>query len=105
MEICSGERPSLENIPQLLSELIKLCWDADPSNRPAAKSISHIIAIWITLLDNNNLAEPIMQFTEKNNSDILRLYSQHLHELDREAMNNDFGCKVENAKDKDSAFK
>ncbi|CAI2188655.1 6761_t:CDS:2 [Funneliformis geosporum] len=41
VQICLGKRPDLGKIkiPQLLENLIKQCWDADPLKRPTASEI------------------------------------------------------------------
>ncbi|MCE8163159.1 MAG: serine/threonine-protein kinase [Candidatus Moeniiplasma glomeromycotorum] len=38
VKICQGLRPNIEKlkVPQLLKDLIKKCWDADPEKRPSA---------------------------------------------------------------------
>ena len=41
IKICHGLRPkSNYKIPQLILDLIKQCWDADPLNRPKAKELN-----------------------------------------------------------------
>ncbi|RGB41367.1 kinase-like domain-containing protein, partial [Rhizophagus diaphanus] len=38
--ICKGERPEIiENIPQCYIDLMKKCWNEDPSKRPSASEI------------------------------------------------------------------
>ena len=43
-KIMQGLRPNVDKtkIPQLLKDLIKRCWDADPLKRPTAKELSKI---------------------------------------------------------------
>ncbi|CAG8569096.1 18847_t:CDS:2 [Acaulospora morrowiae] len=39
IEICNGKRPEIQDLPPLIAELIKTCWDADPARRPFAKDL------------------------------------------------------------------
>src|SRR6266542_2896311 len=48
LSICKGERPeTIENAPQCYIDLMKKCWDEDPSKRPNASEIQEIIVNWI----------------------------------------------------------
>ncbi|CAB4416052.1 unnamed protein product [Rhizophagus irregularis] len=43
LEICKGLRPEFNiKVPKLILHIIKICLDADPSNRPDAKYLSRI---------------------------------------------------------------
>jgi serine/threonine protein kinase len=46
LKVCSGYRPILDKlpIPQLLKDLIKRCWDADPKKRPNSEELLETIA-------------------------------------------------------------
>ena len=45
--ICQGVRPKFKiKIPQLLEDLIKRCWDADPTQRPTAEELKKILGDW-----------------------------------------------------------
>ncbi|GBB94497.1 hypothetical protein RclHR1_23680002 [Rhizophagus clarus] len=65
-EICLGKRPEIPmHTPKLLEELIKRCWDTNPSSRPSAKELKDIItqchpeAVYHSrLLEFNNLPKP-----------------------------------------------
>ncbi|KLL05388.1 MAG: hypothetical protein MRERV_1c064 [Mycoplasmataceae bacterium RV_VA103A] len=49
LKIClEGLRPNIDEvkIPQLLKDLIKRCWDADPEKRPSARELWSIIYGW-----------------------------------------------------------
>ena len=47
LSICEGERPKIiENTPQCYIDLMKKCWDEDPSKRPNASKIEDIIKNW-----------------------------------------------------------
>ncbi|CAG8479781.1 3779_t:CDS:2 [Acaulospora morrowiae] len=37
--ICNGDRPEIQDLPPLIVELIKKCWDADPAKRPLAEDL------------------------------------------------------------------
>ena len=44
ISICQGLRPkSNYKIPQLILDIIKQCWDADPSKRPKAKELDELL--------------------------------------------------------------
>jgi chromosome segregation ATPase len=48
LSICKGKRPEIiENTPQCYINLMKKCWDEDPSKRPTALEILNIIRKWI----------------------------------------------------------
>jgi serine/threonine protein kinase len=48
LSICEGERPKIiENTPKCYIELMKKCWDSDPSNRPTIIMLEKIISKWI----------------------------------------------------------
>ncbi|GBB87699.1 hypothetical protein RclHR1_01420002 [Rhizophagus clarus] len=60
VSICKGERPEIiENTPQCYVDLMKKCWDENPSERLSAKEISNIIADWIFHPDNNEISEEL----------------------------------------------
>lgn len=44
IRICDGLRPNLDEIkiPQLLKDLIKRCWDTDPTKRPSASELEKV---------------------------------------------------------------
>ena len=47
LSICEGKRPKIiENTPQCYVDLMKKCWDEDPSKRPNASEIRNIIKNW-----------------------------------------------------------
>jgi hypothetical protein len=49
ISICKGERPKIiENTPQCYIDLMKKCWDIDPSKRPISSEIKKIIDSWIS---------------------------------------------------------
>ncbi|CAG8792397.1 11003_t:CDS:1, partial [Acaulospora morrowiae] len=39
IRICNGDRPEIQDLPPLIVELIKKCWDADPAKRPLAEDL------------------------------------------------------------------
>ncbi|RIA84192.1 kinase-like domain-containing protein, partial [Glomus cerebriforme] len=44
LNICEGERPEIiENTPQCYIDLMKKCWDSDPSKRPTISSLENIM--------------------------------------------------------------
>ena len=47
LKICQGLRPNFNiKIPQLLEELIRNCWDADPVKRPRAEELKTTLSDW-----------------------------------------------------------
>src|SRR5436189_6127676 len=43
-KICQGLRPKSDyKVPQLILDVIKQCWDADPSKRPKAKELDDLL--------------------------------------------------------------
>ncbi|MCE8163163.1 MAG: serine/threonine-protein kinase [Candidatus Moeniiplasma glomeromycotorum] len=48
LKICRGLRPNIDEvpIPQLLKDLIKKCWDIDPTKRPSAEELERFIGSW-----------------------------------------------------------
>ncbi|CAB4443942.1 unnamed protein product [Rhizophagus irregularis] len=67
LSICKGERPEIiENTPQCYVDLMKKCWNEDPSERPSSKEIVNIIEKWIYCpyneIINEELKSNIMEF-------------------------------------------
>src|ERR1044072_8033437 len=43
-KICQGSRPKSDyKIPQLISDIVSQCWDADPSKRPKADKLKDLL--------------------------------------------------------------
>ncbi|RGB25835.1 kinase-like domain-containing protein [Rhizophagus diaphanus] len=52
LSICEGERPEIiENTPKCYIDLMKKCWDSDPSNRPTIIMLENIISEWIKCIN------------------------------------------------------
>ncbi|GBC28555.2 kinase-like domain-containing protein [Rhizophagus irregularis DAOM 181602=DAOM 197198] len=52
ISICEGKRPKImENTPKCYIDLMKKCWDEDPSNRPTVIMLENIISQWIYCID------------------------------------------------------
>ena len=50
LSICKGERPEIiEKTPQCYIDLMKKCWNEDPSKRPSSLEVRNIIEKWILL--------------------------------------------------------
>ncbi|CAI2162934.1 15721_t:CDS:2 [Funneliformis geosporum] len=55
LKICQGLRPKSDyKIPQLIFDVIKRCWDANPSNRPNANELCNSLNNLERNLDENN---------------------------------------------------
>ncbi|MCE8162864.1 MAG: protein kinase [Candidatus Moeniiplasma glomeromycotorum] len=47
VQICLGLRPKFQiKIPELLEDLIRKCWDPDPTKRPTANELEKILRSW-----------------------------------------------------------
>ncbi|GBC39363.2 kinase-like domain-containing protein [Rhizophagus irregularis DAOM 181602=DAOM 197198] len=52
LNICEGKRPVIvKNTPKCYIDLMKKCWDSNPSNRPTMIMLEHIISEWIRCVD------------------------------------------------------
>jgi serine/threonine protein kinase len=50
LSICKGERPEIiEKVPKCYTDLMKKCWNEDPSKRPSSLEVKNIIEKWIFL--------------------------------------------------------
>ncbi|POG66284.1 kinase-like domain-containing protein [Rhizophagus irregularis DAOM 181602=DAOM 197198] len=50
LSVCEGKRPEIiENTPKCYVDLMKKCWDSNPSNRPTIEMLENIISEWIRL--------------------------------------------------------
>ncbi|POG70721.1 kinase-like domain-containing protein, partial [Rhizophagus irregularis DAOM 181602=DAOM 197198] len=48
LSICEGERPEIiKNTPKCYVDLMKKCWDTNPSNRPNIIMLENIISEWV----------------------------------------------------------
>lgn len=72
LKICQGERPQFPEqvkYPQILIDLIKRCWDNEPSKRPVAREISRIMSGWFyekSLKSDTTLYQQIQESEEHN---------------------------------------
>ncbi|GET03447.1 kinase-like domain-containing protein [Rhizophagus clarus] len=66
--ICNDERPEIiRNTPKCYVDLMKRCWDTNPSNRPTITELEHEISEWIRCI--NKFYE-----TNKDENHIYRVY-------------------------------
>ncbi len=68
LSICKGERPEIiENTPQCYVNLMKKCWNEDPSERPSTSEVKGVIKNWLFYpygvdIVNEELKSNIMEF-------------------------------------------
>src|SRR6266496_3896181 len=85
LSICKGKRPEIiKNTPKCYIDLMKKCWDSNPSNRPTIIMLENIISEWIRCINeyyrlnrdgnhkyvvsniNNQLKNDMFEFVEAN---------------------------------------
>jgi serine/threonine protein kinase len=53
LSICEGDRPKIiKDTPKCYVDLMKKCWDLNPSNRPTIVMLEYIISEWIRCIDS-----------------------------------------------------
>ena len=58
LSICKGRRPEIiKNTPKCYIDLMKKCWDSNPSNRPTIIMLENIISEWIEYITNDKFCE------------------------------------------------
>jgi serine/threonine protein kinase len=54
LSICEGKRPEIiKSTPKCYIDLMKKCWDSNPSNRPTIIMLENIISEWIRCIDEH----------------------------------------------------
>ncbi len=85
LSICKGEHPKIiKNTPQCYVNLMKQCWDTDPSKRPKASKVKKIINDWILNITKKDIneeskdiamefykADKVLEQIQTNTSDII----------------------------------
>ncbi|CAB5347617.1 unnamed protein product [Rhizophagus irregularis] len=85
LNICRGERPEIiKNTPKCYIDLMKKCWDSNPSNRPTIRMLENIVSEWIRCINEyyeinndgnynflvpniyNQLKDDMLEFVEAN---------------------------------------
>ncbi|GET51430.1 kinase-like domain-containing protein [Rhizophagus irregularis DAOM 181602=DAOM 197198] len=52
LDICEGKRPGIiKNTPKCYIDLMKKCWDSNPSNRPTIMMLENVISEWIRCMN------------------------------------------------------
>ena len=65
IKICQGLRPKFQiKIPQLLEDLIKSCWDADPLNRPFTGELYKTLSNWHQEINDEGRGKFYQQYKE-----------------------------------------
>ena len=66
IRICNGQRPNSNyKIPQLIIDIIKQCWDADPLKRPKAGELKELFSD-LYLEKNSEILEQIKEADKIN---------------------------------------
>jgi len=85
LSVCKGKRPEIiKNTPKCYIDLMKKCWDSNPSNRPNMIMLENIISEWIKSINkyyrinrdgnyvylvtniDNQLKDNMLEFVEAN---------------------------------------
>ncbi|GBC51951.2 kinase-like domain-containing protein [Rhizophagus irregularis DAOM 181602=DAOM 197198] len=73
INICEGDRPEvIKNTPKCYIDLMKKCWDSDPSKRPTIGDLEHIISQWLKCVNR------YYEINEGNSNDMKPLYSSDI---------------------------
>jgi serine/threonine protein kinase len=88
LSICEGKRPEIiKNTPKCYIDLMKKCWDSDPSNRPTIIMLENIISQWIECINKyyninkdedyiygvqNKFKNDILEFVEANKANLVQ---------------------------------
>src|SRR6202044_3922552 len=66
--ICQGLRPNSNyKIPQLILDIIKQCWDADPLKRPKAKELEKLFFdLWQSTYSGSTIDEQVKKADKAN---------------------------------------
>ncbi|GET55515.1 kinase-like domain-containing protein [Rhizophagus irregularis DAOM 181602=DAOM 197198] len=52
LDICRGKRPEIKkNTPKCYIDLMKNCWDSNPSNRPTVRMLENIVSEWVRCIN------------------------------------------------------
>jgi serine/threonine protein kinase len=96
LSIYDGERPEIiENTPKCYIDLMKKCWDSDPSNRPTIIMLENIISEWIRCIneyyeinsDGNNTFK-VINIDNKLEDDMLEFVKANEALVQKRANNN-----------------
>ncbi|RGB28200.1 kinase-like domain-containing protein, partial [Rhizophagus diaphanus] len=102
LSICKGERPKImKSTPKCYVDLMKKCWDSNPSNRPTIMMLENTISEWIECVNeyyrlnrngnyqiiNNQLTNDMFEFVaadktlvqEQVNTSIMQSHSQEYY--------------------------
>ena len=73
LSICAGEHPdTIENTPQCYINLLKRCWDSDPSKRPTIQMIEDIISEWLKYIKS------YYERIERSSYSVIKIYNKNI---------------------------
>ncbi|PKC59265.1 hypothetical protein RhiirA1_384725 [Rhizophagus irregularis] len=86
LSICDGKRPQvIKGTPACYVELMKKCWDPDPSKRPTAQEMAEIFNKWTQIFSKDELNEEEKSIKDQFvSSDLERLKSSRPTRIFRE---------------------
>ena len=77
IRICNGQRPNSNyKIPQLILDIIKQCWDADPLKRPKARELEKLFNdLWRSALNGDSTIHEQVKEADEINKNLPSLSS------------------------------
>ncbi|POG64472.1 hypothetical protein GLOIN_2v1782886, partial [Rhizophagus irregularis DAOM 181602=DAOM 197198] len=92
LSICEGERPEIiKNTPENYKDLMKACWDSEPTKRPTLKAIESTISEWLSFFNKYIIVDGIehmtMGDTDTNSSQVVSIMREFAKALERKQFN------------------
>ncbi|CAB4397543.1 unnamed protein product [Rhizophagus irregularis] len=92
LSICEGERPEIiKNTPENYKDLMKACWDSEPTKRPTLKAIESTISEWLSFFNKYIIVDGIehmtMGDTDTNSSQVVSIMREFAKALERKQSN------------------
>ncbi len=82
LNVCRGERPEIiEDTPQCYVDLMKKCWDENPSKRPDASEIMEIVHNWQVHIDLYYKKDRPMDINTLNEENLYEFIEENIDEI------------------------